>query len=151
MLVVDVLESFDHSWYCCGSGFDAMSRRPAEQPATTQSQTSTTSSVTSTMTSFVGCMRNVRVTCDASPWPGVCVQQVWLQTVARYGTSPWPGVHLYRATGVERQCRDACSTSTSPRHCAHSGRCTNNYVTPPTCDCYGTGFEGPRCRNKGLS
>jgi len=87
---------------------------------------SKSSSVTTRMTSFVGCVRNFHMTCDASRWPGL---------------------QLYKAADVERNCRDPCATSTSL--CANSGRCTSNYVTA-TCDCYGTGFEGPRCQSKGL-
>jgi len=96
------------------------SRHPAHPP----SQPSPTST---SMTSFVGCMRNLHVTYDASPWPGL---------------------QLYQAVDVERGCRDLCATSTF--RCANLGRCTDNYVSA-TCDCYGTGFEGSQCQRKGLS
>ena len=110
--------------YCLGLGYAVMPRhgaRPSSQPSPTSLP------VTSSMMSFVGCVRNVHVT---------------------YDVSPWPGLQLYRASGVERGCRDLCATSTS--RCANSGRCINDYVTA-TCDCFGTGFEGPRCQSTGLS
>ena len=107
--------------YCRRLGSATMSRRRPEHLPTQPSF------VTTGMTSFVGCMRNLDVTHDGSLWPGL---------------------QLYQAACVERDCVDPCATSTS--RCANSGRCTNNYVTT-SCDCYGTGFEGPRCQSKGLS
>ena len=50
---------------------------------------------------------------------------------------------IVKSSGLSPGCLDACAKETP---CKNSGRCLNRFLTAE-CDCTGTGFKGPACKD----